>query len=254
MLTNHKNRLAENITEQHSVLKTMKTTVVILLLISLISCESNLFKAQSACHGDYLKGFQGLGNTVQNAYKSDKKYIDPIDDTISFKKAAHDFFTKDNKVFKRSKTHIPCDKRSIEIQYYQDVSKKIDLESFKVINSRFFSSKGKVWFWWVNSGGHVMVPVENADPETFQPFDEICGGADAHGVYYGCPNRGVYQLNIAPDADYLFVEKEDNYWNSPSHFVLIDGEVYDSYYEYKKGYLCEQNDSFSLNKLLTIHP
>lgn len=234
--------------ELNSVHIALKTTVAILFLTMLISCEG-LFNTQPPCDNDYLDGYKRLGNTIRNAYKTEKKYIDPIDDTISFKKADFGFFTKGDKVFKPSKTSIPCKEKSIEVQYYQDVSKKIDLPSFREINSPYFSSNGRVWFWWSNSGGHVIVPVENADSETFQPFENICGGADAHGVYYGCPNMGVYQLNISPDADYMFVSKKGNYWNSPKHYVLIDGEVYDGYYEYKKGYLFERNDSITFNDL-----
>ncbi|MCB0835753.1 MAG: hypothetical protein KDD99_03755, partial [Bacteroidetes bacterium] len=115
---------------------------------------------------------------------------------------------------------------------------------------RFFSTKDSVYFWWSNSDGHLIIPVEGADPETFQPFENICGGTDTNGVYYGSPNYGVNRLDIPKNADYQFIAKENNYWNSPDHYLIIGDRVYDIKYEYKKGYFCERNGTLSKEEIL----
>ena len=116
----------------------------------------------------------------------------------------------------------------------------------------FSLQRTKYFFWWVNSCGHLIVPVNNADPKTFHPFDDICGGIDKNGIYYGCPNYGVYQLNIPIESKFEFISKENNYWNAPNHYVIIDNNIYDIKFDISKGYYCELNKTVSINDIIKV--
>jgi len=107
-----------------------------------------------------------------------------------------------------------------------------------------------VYFWWVNSDGHLMIPINGADPETFVPFDNICGGRDKNSVYYGCPNRGVFNLNLPKHSKYEFIPKENNYWNSPNHYLIMDQKKYEVKYELGKGYFYVLEESKSKDEIL----
>ena len=180
-----------------------------------------------------------------------KRLVDPINDSITFLKVDHGFVMKGEKIYKKARTHRHCGEAFIDIYYYQNVSRSIELSSYREYDQRFFRTKNGVYFWWSNSGGHLIIPVEGADPETFQPFEDICGGADTNGVYYGSPNYGVYRLNIAQNSAYEFIAKENNYWNSPDHYLIIDDRVYDIKYEYERGYFCKLNDTLSKEEIST---
>lgn len=176
--------------------------------------------------------------------------VDPIDDTASFEETKFDFVIKEGKIYKKSKTHRHCDGKFVDIEYYQNFSGRIDLNSYKEFDKTYFTTKGVVYFWWVNSDGHLMIPINDADSETFEPFEKVCGGVDKKGVYYGCPNYGVYQLDISKTSKFEFIPKENNYWNSPNHFVIVDNKVYDIKYEYKKGYFIQLNETVSKDEIL----
>ena len=174
--------------------------------------------------------------------------IDPIDDFENFEKAIADFVTQSNRVFRKARTHFSCGRELVDIEYYQDFTGRIDLDSYKEYDKVYFTTMNQVYFWWVNSSGHLMIPIVGADPKTFKPFDGICGGKDKNGVFYGCPNFGVYKLAIPVEADFEFIPQKDNYWNSPHHYVVVNDTTYNINYTLEKGYFCEQADNEGVEK------
>ena len=201
---------------------------------------------------EYIKAYQNIGNRTIDTIRIGKRLVDPIDDFTNFEETDFGFVKSENKIYKKSKTHRRCDGKFIDVEYYQDFTNRIDLSSYKEFNDRFFTTKDRVYFWWVNSDGHLIIPINNADPKTFKPFDNICGGIDKNGIYYGCPNYGVYQLDIPIKSKFEFVAKENNYWNSPNHYLIVENKVYDIKYELEKGYFCELEKTASVNEILKL--
>ncbi|WP_298421243.1 DKNYY domain-containing protein [uncultured Kordia sp.] len=235
---------------------------IILLFIG-ISCEKSKSVTQDPVSKDsesttvvekklcnYSKDYITLGNRIVDTIKVETRLIDPIDDY--FEATDHGFVKRADKIYKKAKTHRKCEGKFIDVEYYQEFTNRIDLASYKEYNDRYFTTKNNVYFWWVNSGGHLMIPINKADSKTFKPFKDICGGADKKGIYYGCPNYGMYKLNIPITAKVEFIPKEGNYWNSPKHFVIMDNKVYDIKYELDKGYFCERNKSISVKEVLKL--
>ncbi len=228
-----------------------------IFILILFSCNSKEEKKSTSKPStqknntcNYINEFLCCGNTDMNLIPLKKNWIDPIDDTISFVKSKYFFYTKDNKVYRKSKTFRSCQDKLIEVEYFQDLSHKINIESYKELKDPFFISSEKFYFWWTNSSGHLIFPVKDADAETFKPFDNICGGTDEKSIYYGCPNFGVYKLNIPRKSNFKFIAKEKNYWNSPKHYVIIDDKVYDVIFELKKGYHCLINNEVKIKDIL----
>jgi len=211
--------------------------------------DSEEFSLVKASHCDYTEEFKCCGNEVVDTIKVGERLVDPIDDFNSFDETDFGFFEKDNRIYKKSKTHRDCFGEFVTVEYFQDFTDRIELSSYKEYDDVYFTSKGEVYFWWVNSGGHLICPINKADPATFKPFDDICGGKDKDGVYYGCPNFGVYKLNILVNSKFEFVPKKNNYWNSPSHWVIVDNRVYNVKYELGKGYFCELDKTISLDEV-----
>ncbi len=203
-------------------------------------------------HCDYIQDFADVGNRMIDTIRIGKRLIDPIDDFSNFKDTTFGFVTAKDKLYKKAKTHRDCDGEFIDVEYYQEFTNRIELESYKAYNDRFFTTKNKVNFWWVNSDGHLIIPINGADPMTFEPFENICGGKDKHGIYYGCPNYGVYQLDILQSTTFKFVAKKNNYWNTPNHYLIIGNKVYDIKYEHPKGYFCELDETISIKEALTL--
>lgn len=235
----------------------MKVSLRFLILLFFFSCttvqkEKNEEPTQqtNVVPCTYIDHYKNVGNTRVDTIRVGKRIVDPIDDLSGFEIAAHGFMTKNGKVYKKAVTHRRCNEKFIDVEYFQNVSHAIDLASYKKIDDTFFSTMNTVKFWWVNSGGHMIIPIDGKpDPETFKPFKNICGGKDKKGVYYGCPNFGVYKLNIPIKSNFQFIAKEDNYWNSPKHYVIINNKVYDVKYEVSKGYYCELNKKLSHEKI-----
>ncbi len=213
----------------------MKTILTILVFSLLIACKNSEKHKFSDC--DYLDKYMN-GNTKVNPRKIGKRMIDPIDDTLSYKKTKFGLVVNGHKVYKKAKTHARCEDEYIDIEYFQDFTDKIDIESYREIDRTFFASKNKVYFWWANSGGNMLIPLD-VDAETFEPFEDICGGIDKKAVYYGCPNRGIYPLNIPLNSEFEFIPQKGNYWNSPKHQVIVDEKLYDVKWEFEKGYFCD---------------
>lgn len=129
-------------------------------------------------------------------------------------------------------TYRNCAGRFIDIEYYQDFTHRIELTSYKEYNDRYFTTRNEVNFWWTNSDGYLIIPINNVDPKTFQPFQNICGGIDKKGIYYGSPNFGVNQLNIPINSVFKFIEKK-----------IAIGK-----HELKRGYFCELDKTHSKEK------
>jgi hypothetical protein len=234
----------------------MKITlsIVFLALISWHTSgrETAAVDTLNADQCNYLERYQHLGNTKADTFRLGQRLIDPIDDVASFKKADFGFVRSGNKLYKKSTAIRSCGNMLIGVEYYQEFSDRVELASYREYDERFFATKNSVNFWWANSDGQLIIPINGADPDTFEPFQNICGGTDATGVFYGCPNRGVYLLNIPIDSEYEFFAKENNYWNSPHHYVLIDNEGYDIKHEWKKGYFCELDASLSKDEVMKL--
>ena len=203
---------------------------------------------------EYIKDYIDLGNTKMDTIRLGKRLLDPIDDFTNFEETDFGFVKRENQLYRKAKTHRNCGEQFIDVEYYQDFTNRIELASFRAYDDRYFTTKGRVNFWWVNSDGHLIVPINKATPETFKPFENICGGTDHKAVYYGCPNRGVYQLEIPINSAFEFIAKKDNYWNSPSHYVIVDQKVFDIKYELKKGYFCILDKSISIGELKKWKP
>lgn len=216
------------------------------------SGKNNLQKINSGKQDncDYIKDFEEVGNKIIDTFRLEKRLIDPIDDFVSFKEIEFGFVQREDRIYKKARTHRSCDSKFIDIEFYQDFTNRIELDSYREYDEIYFTTKNKVNFWWVNSDGNMIWPIHNADPNTFKPFKNICGGIDKNGVFYGCPNHGVSQLNIPVNSSFEFVPKEKNYWNSPSHFVIVDNKVYDVKYDLERGYFCELNKTVSINEAL----
>lgn len=244
----------------------MNFKLIILTSILLISCinsnklkendkNNNLQKLNSdqLDNCDYIKEYEELGNRRIDTFRLEKKLVDPIDDFVNFRNTGFGFVKRGDKIYKKARTHRSCDSKFIEIEFYQDLTNRIELETYKEYDEIYFTTKNGVYFWWVNSCGHLVFPINKADPKTFKPFKDICGGTDKNGIYYGCPNYGVYQLNIPVNSSYEFVPKKKNYWNSPNHFVIIDNKVYDVKYDLERGYFCELNKDVLISEISKIN-
>lgn len=230
----------------------MKPITLLMFLLLLISCNSS--KKEEIATGEknkvipcnYIDNFKNVGNTKIDTIRVENRIVDPIDDILGFKVAKHGFLTKNGKVYKKAETPRTCGEKFIEVEYFQDLTHFIDLDTYKKLDDKFFTTMNTVKFWWVNSNGHMVIPLaDEPDPETFQPFENICGGKDRKGVYYGCPNFGVNKLNISVKSNFEFIAKADNYWNSPKHYVIINNKVYDVKYDVDKGYYCELDKKLS---------
>jgi len=202
---------------------------------------------------DYNLDYEHCGNRVMDTItvndRFGKRIVDPIDDFTNFQETEFGFVKTDEKLYKKARHHRRCGEKKIDVEFYQDFSDRIDLQTYREYDETYFTTNEKVYFWWVNSGGHLIIPINDADPNTFEPLENICGGIDKSGIYYGCPNHGVYKLNIPFNSTYEFIAKENNYWNSPNHFVIIDDKVYDIVFELKKGYYCKLNKKVDVNEL-----
>ncbi|MEL6629099.1 MAG: hypothetical protein AAFQ92_26510 [Bacteroidota bacterium] len=251
--------------DRWAVLEKMKVHLAILTVLFLNACwysnqpkQREAFgntKAQNANEAklcEYIADFTNLGNSTVDTTRIGESLVDPIDDFSNFTATDFGFVQSEGRVYKKAKTHRECDGKFIDVEYYQEFTDRVELASYQAYNDLFFTTKGKVYFWWVNSDGHLIIPVNDADPKTFQPFENVSGGTDKNGVYYGCPDYGVYRLDLPKHSKFEFVAKENNYWNSPHHYVIVGEEVYDVKYELKRGYFCKLDTTVSVNEVLKL--
>jgi hypothetical protein len=206
-------------------------------------------KKMTKSYCDYLQYYNCLGNTEMDTFRKEGQLIDPIDDTLDFKRTKFGFLRNGDKVYKKSITTRFCDIERVRVEFFQNLSDKIDLKSYREIGERFFVTQNKVFFWWINSDGHLIIPVFEADAKTFVPFKKICGGTDKKNIYYGCPNRGVYKLKFTSSSKFEFIPKEDNYWNSPNHYLIVNKKVYDKRFSIEKGYYFEENKDITIDQV-----
>ena len=98
---------------------------------------------------EYIKDYEDVGNRIIDTVRIGKRLVDPIDDFTAFEKTEFDFVKRGNRIYKKSETHRRCDGKFIDIEYYQEFTNRIELSSYKEYDDRFFTTKGKVNFWWV---------------------------------------------------------------------------------------------------------
>lgn len=229
----------------------MKTLLAIIgSIFFLISCDTSYNNANTKTlnNCNYTR-YHEFGNKKIDTINKNKKLIDPIDDNTNFTKTSFDFMIKNDKIYKKSKTREKCNSKLITVEYYQDLTQKINLDSYYEYNDIYFSTNDKVYFWWSNSDGHLIIPIPGADAKTFKPFEDICGGTDSNNVYYGCPNRGVYKLDISKKDSYSLIAKDNSYWNNPNHYVIINDSLHDVKYEFSKGYFCQKNTIKTISEI-----
>jgi hypothetical protein len=155
-------------------------------------------------------------------------FIDPVDDTLFYKKVVDKFYTdRSGKVYLLTTCSRPFNPDTMVFyEYYKDVSNFIDLKSYKSIGRGFFRNKGKVHYWAANSDGEYPVEVIGADPKTFVPFDSVGGGKDSLHVFYGgAPD----DFHIIPGADpktIRLLNPERGCWNCGNCYFIDKNAVY----------------------------
>ena len=206
-------------------------------------------ETQGCTYGNF---YSKLGNKRVDTLRIGQRLIDPIDDSTGFEKLDFGFVQKEGRIYKKAWTQGQCGSQFVHVAFYQDLTGLIDVASYREYDDRYFTTNKRVNFWWVNSGGHLVIPIEGADPDTFKPFPDICGGMDNKNVYYGCPNFGVHRLQIPVESKFEFIPKKDSYWNAPKHYVIVDQVVYDIKYDLKRGYFCEVDETVSKEEISGI--
>ncbi|MEL6673053.1 MAG: hypothetical protein AAFR61_12705 [Bacteroidota bacterium] len=231
----------------------MKSYFPILALLLCLSCSpaASQEPSSSAFVPDcpYAESYASLGNRLRDTLLLDGRWIDPIDDTSAFVQTQHGFYQSDDKVFKKAWAAAPCQGKLMQVGYFQDLSAQIDLATYRAYNDRYFTSRDQVFFWWVNSGGHLVIPIPGAEARSFVPFPDLCGGKDRNGVYYGSPNFGVNQLFFSPQASFRFVPKANHYWNDPHHYVVLGEEIYEILWDHEQGYHCQKRPALVLTDI-----
>ena len=158
---------------------------ILLLLIVLTSCS----QSENKSHNGRWKG-NNLVEFIPDE-KRQRNFIDPIDDSINFKRVVDDIFQdQQGKTYVLGSHFNPISKDTLlHLEYFHDITDWFDLKSYKKINGGYtnalFQMNDEVFQWWGNSDGPYAVTYKGADPETFVPFDEICGGKDSLHVFYG---------------------------------------------------------------------
>ena len=178
-----------------------------------------------------------LGNNkVEYLYNGENHeyFVDPVDDTVNFKKWADNIYLgKENGIFILSKTLYSHSADTIVmIENFKDFSSFFDLKTYRLLAKTFFTNKGSVYTWWLNSDGYYPVAVPGADAATFVPFENsygefVNGGIDKQSVFYGDPANGytiikglrssttkVYKLKRACEECYYFNDGIDVFFGS----------------------------------------
>lgn len=206
----------------------------------------NTTEFQTNC--DYLDSFLERGNRIKDTVRVNDRLFDYLDDTAGFVKNKFDFYVRDGRLYRKHTSLRPCQDYHVAVEFFQDLSDVIDINSYEELGRRFFRTKDKVYFWWANSEMLLTIPVDFADADSFKPFENICGGVDKNGVYYGDPNRGVYKLDLPIGTAFEFIPKPDHYWNSPSNFMLVNNQLHDIKYKFGKGYYLDSNHNISISE------
>ncbi|HYD90459.1 MAG TPA: hypothetical protein VEA37_03105, partial [Flavobacterium sp.] len=160
-----------------------------------------LFLFMMSCHEKKIYMQPGLlGNNIYNptSYPGSKNYfLDPIDDTISFKKitAYGDGYTLykgiDGKTYLTYINQIKQkDNITTDFEYLED-KPYIDADTYKDIDNDFFVSNNKVWYWFWGDNGYYPVEVQNADTKTFVSNNSFpASGSDACHQFIYCDFEG----------------------------------------------------------------
>lgn len=148
------------------------------------------------------------GNTIAKVIEKHKGfYVDPVDDTINYKKVAAFAYDQtiyagpDGKAYivktgsKGGSKHPDEFKgKGIDFEYF-DVEPQIDISSYKTISRDYCSSRGKVYFWLLGDYRYHPVEVQGADPSTFVPFQKWwIGGRDKNNTFINTETFGGFKI------------------------------------------------------------
>lgn len=177
------------------------------------------------------KSRKGLtGNNVAD-YKSAGRpgmYVDPIDDTINFKKVDNKIYVgKDDKVYVKTVClGFLGNDSSLYLEYYKDISYFLDIKTYKERKDGFFETKGSLYMWWGNSDGDYPIEVVGADPATFVAFDSVAGGTDKYHVFYGGPPEDFEIIQGANPKSIKVLNPENGCWNCGNCYFVDKKSVY----------------------------
>ena len=155
------------------------------------------------------------GNTIATIIEKHRgMYVDPVDDTISYKKVAT--FAYDQTIFAgpdgkayvirtdskgRGNNHPKLKGKSIGFEYF-DVEPQIDISSYKTISRDYCSSNGKVYFWLLGDYRYHAVQLPGADPLTFVPFKKSwLGGRDKNHTFINTEQFGGFKIIDGVDVE-----------------------------------------------------
>lgn len=141
-------------------------------------------------------------------------YVDPVDDTINYKRLAAFAYDQtiyagpDGKAYviktgSKGRGKIPEELKGESIAFeYFDVEPEIDISSYKTISRDYFSSKGKVYFWFHGDYRYHPVEVQGADPSTFVPFQKWwIGGRDRNNTFINTETFGGFKISNGIDIN-----------------------------------------------------
>jgi len=168
-----------------------------------------------------------IGNKIfERVPYSDGFFLDPIDDNINFRIFTDSIYVdKEGKVYVRntSGAGIEC---KMFYEFFKDVTEFVDTLSYKKIRGNYFANKSKIYMWWANSGGSFAVEIKGADPTTFQPFDEVCGGKDNKRVFYGSAVDGINIIKGANASTLKTLNPADGCWDCGNCYFVDDKNVF----------------------------
>ncbi len=195
-------------------------------VLSKVSDTKSVIRSDSAPGNSIIRWINYCPDSVKNC----GAYVDPVDDTITYKLVSGRVYTDTaNNAFVLSMYQDPKSLESdisLFVEYYQGVSDEIDLRSYRVISGDYITTKGKVYLWWGDMQHYYLVAVQDADPKTFKPFDKIAGGTDKHHVFYGGP---PHEFDIIPGADprsIRILNPKRGCWNCGNCYFADDRSVF----------------------------
>ncbi|MDJ1471457.1 DKNYY domain-containing protein [Xanthocytophaga flava] len=221
--------------------------ILLIIILLLLSCKKS--KRSS------------LRNSIENWIQTDRNpdtFVNPIDDTTDLKMIGNQIYqANDGKVYLRT-LYPHRYKRDHYVEYLKDITDFLNIADYRELDKGYFTTKGKVYMWWSNDGGHYPVEVKVADPGTFVPFDSIAGGKDKAHVFYGGPPGNMDTLPGADPAtirvmnpkrgcwncgDCYFVDAKHVFWGlqpileaDSKTFHLVDSEAVDARDKYRSYY------------------
>lgn len=182
-----------------------------------------------------------LGNNIRDPKlypKSKHHFLDPVDDTVNFKRVAtygygYSLYKgPDGKAYLTYVNQVRGKNNTTTDFEYLEASPNIDTDAYKDIGNDFFISNNKVWFWFWGDYGYYPLEVFGADPKTFASDKGYPkSGRDASHQYVYCDSEG---FKIIDDADLASFEqlafmaakdKNNVYYGTPEsdHYDIVKG-------------------------------